>query len=267
MSSTYVHNETPHRELAERIEELVTRAAPWVEKVTGLVLPLPSIELVSVEGLATAFSAFMRRSVERDTADLELTEWQKRVVAALPAVAAKAARSAWMIDESLLIATSVGRPKTLIVPEALEHLGLAAPDFLCTVVVRALAQQAQVSACDGALVPAPVWPIIPPRRDAISQFSEGHAWWTSERATPQILGRAVDHSRRRRPWTYLRTRVLVNVSTAGARRRRVRATAFVNEAVNAVGLDAFNQVWRTPGLAPTLDDFRRPKEWISRLPG
>ncbi|MFF7400653.1 zinc-dependent metalloprotease [Streptomyces murinus] len=267
MSSMHVHNETPHRELAERIDELLAQAAPWVEKVTGLALPPVTISLVSPEELATAYSAFMRRQVERDTADLDLSEWQRQKVAAMPDMAAATARTMWMAEESVLIATSIGQPSTLIVPDALEHLGLTTPELLCTVVVRALAQQAQVGACDGTLIPAPVWPIISPAQDAISQFSEGHTWWTSDQATPQILGRAVDHSPRRRPWAYLGRRMFLAVANAGAARRRARATAFVDKAVTAAGLEAFNQVWRTPGLAPRLDDLRRPKEWISRLPG
>jgi hypothetical protein len=268
MITVYVQNETPRtEELAQQITELLTQAMPWVEKVTGLLLPDVRVELVDVDGLATAFSAFVRRQVERDTEGLDLTEWERKKAAVLPLTARVAARKMWMVEESVLIATSVGQPSTLVVPEALEHLGLAdAPDLLCDLLVRALAQQAQVAACSGTLIPAPGWPQVMPARDAITQFSDGHAHWTSNQATPQILGRPVDYAHRRRPRTFLLRREALLVADSGGRRRRARATALVDQAVTAIGLDAFNRVWTTAGLPPTLDELRHPERWISRLP-
>ncbi|MGW0827100.1 zinc-dependent metalloprotease [Streptomyces sp. NPDC002845] len=265
----YVQNETPHtEELAEQIHQLLTQATPWVEKATGLLLPTVRVELVGVEGLATAYAAFVRRQVERDTEGLDLTERERKKAAALPLTARGSARTMWMVEESVLIATGVGQPSALIVPEALEHLGLTgAPDLLCDALVRALARQAQVAACGGTLIPAPEWPVVRPAKDAITQLSDGHAQWTSDQATPQILGRPVDCTQRRRPRTFLVRRAVLRIADPGAGRRRARAAALVDKAVNAVGLDAFNQVWSASGLAPTLGELRCPEDWISRLPG
>ncbi|MDL5199777.1 hypothetical protein [Streptomyces sp. ALI-76-A] len=262
MISMYVQNETPQtEELAEQIHQLLTQATPWVETTSGLLLPTVRIELVGVEGLATAYAAFVRRQVERDTEGLDLTEQEHKKAAALPLTARMSARTIWMVEESILIATSVGQPSTLIVPEALEHLGLTgAPDLLCDALVRALARQAQVAACGGTRIPAPEWPIDRPAQDAITQLSDGHAQWTRDQATSQILGRPVDYTQRRRPRTFLMRRAFLRIAAAGAGRRRARATALVDKAVNAVGLDAFNQVWSISGLAPTLGKLRCPED-------
>jgi hypothetical protein len=268
MTNMYVQNENPHTdELAEQITQFIARAKPWVEKITGLPLPVVRIELVGVEGLASAYAAFVHRQVERDTEGLDLTESERKKAAVLPGTARMAARKRWMVEESTLIATSVGQPSTLIVPEALEHLGLGnTPDLLGDLLVRALARQAQVAACGGSLIPAPEWPQTGRSRDASTLFSDGHAQWTSAQATAQILGRPVDHTQRSRPRTFLVRRTVHHIADSAGRRRRARATALVDQAVSAVGLDRFNRVWSTPGLAPALDEFQRPDDWISRLP-
>ncbi|WP_078623086.1 zinc-dependent metalloprotease [Streptomyces prunicolor] len=45
-----------------------------------------------------------------------------------------------------------------------------------------------------------------------------------------------------------------------------RAVTFVDGAIAAVGPERFDPVWTTPGLVPTLEELRRPRRWITRLP-
>lgn len=266
MINVYVQHETTRcEELAEQIRGILTQAMPAVEKVTGLAMPdRVTVELVDVDGLAAAWSAFTRRQAERDTAGLDLTEWQRKRVASLPLAARWAAHKVGMSEEYTLIANSAGWPSTLIIPEALDRLGLTTPDHLCALLVRALAQQAQVAACEGSLVPPPVWPVIRPGRDVAELVSHAHAQWTSDQATPLILGKPVAPDRRRRQRTLLET--VIGLIEFGLAKQRARATALVDQAMAAVGPDGFNHVWTVDGLLPTLDELRQPVSWIRRLP-
>ncbi|MEW2302130.1 zinc-dependent metalloprotease [Streptomyces sp. NPDC006655] len=257
----YVQHETRHAELADHIEELVRAAVPWVEKVTGLPLPRPRFELVDVDGLALAYRAFVRRQMERDTAGLDLTRWEQAKLVGQPQAAELMVRRGGLSRKPVLVATSIGKPSTLIVPEALGLQKLReTPDLLCDLLVRSLAQQAQVLAGDGQIVPAPEWPKSPTARHPIVQLSEGHAQWTSSQATRQITGSTQQN---RGP---LAKRLARSVLEPMADRRVARASALVDQAVSARGLTAFNAVWNTPGLAPTLDEFRHPGRWIGRMP-
>ncbi|MGW2421434.1 zinc-dependent metalloprotease [Streptomyces sp. NPDC001709] len=266
MINVYVQHETARsEELGERIHNLLTQAMPAVEKVTGLAMPdRVTVELVDVEGLAIAWSAFTRRQAERDTAGLDLTAWQRRMVASLPVSARYAAIKVGMSEEYTLIANSAGRPSTLIVPEALDRLRLDGSDQLCELLVRALAQQAQVAACEGSIVPAPVWPLVRASRDVATLLSHGHAEWTSRQATPLILSKAVDRNRRRRQGNCLE--MVIGLAEVGLTRHQARATALVDQAMAAVGPDRFNHVWSVAGLLPTFDEMRHPARWIKRLP-
>ncbi|MGW1002153.1 zinc-dependent metalloprotease [Streptomyces sp. NPDC001118] len=266
MINVYVQHETARsEELAEQVQDILTQAIPAVEKVTGLPAPdTVTVELVDVEGLATAWSAFIRRQVERDTAGLDLTEWQRKSVIALPRAERWTALKFGMGTEHTLIANSVGRPSTLLIPEALEQQGLTDPDQLCELLVRALAEQAQVAACDGTLVPSPVWPKTRAARNVNTLFSHGHAQWTSNQATPLILGHPVDRDDRRSQQNFFQK--VLYLPEFGVAGQEARATALVDQAIAAVGTDRFNHVWTVDGLLPTLDELRQPVSWIRRLP-
>ncbi|MGW1039527.1 zinc-dependent metalloprotease [Streptomyces sp. NPDC002547] len=266
MINLYVQHETARsEELAEQVQDILTQAIPAVEKVTGLPAPDPvTVELVDVEGLATAWSAFVRRQVERDTAGLDLTDWQRKRVSALPQAARWSARKIGMTTEYTLIANSTGRPSTLLIPEALEQQGLNAPDRLCELLVRALAEQTQVAACGGTIIPGPVWPTTRATRDVNTLFSHGHAQWTSDQATPLILGHPVVRDDHRRQRNFVKA--VVDLLDFGTARQQARATSLVDQAIAAVGTDRFNHVWTVDGLLPALDELRQPVSWIRRLP-
>ncbi|MET8807931.1 zinc-dependent metalloprotease [Streptomyces sp. NPDC004546] len=257
----YVQHEARDAELADHIEGLVRAAVPWVEKITGLPLPRPRFELVDIDGLALAYRSFVRRQMERDTEGLDLTRWERSKLIAHPQAAEFMVRSGGLSKKPVLIATSIGQPATLIIPEALRLQRLSqTPELLCDLLVRSLAQQAQVLAGRGQVVPPPQWPKSPTARHPIVQLSEGHAQWTSSRATREITGST---RQTRRP---LAKRIVHSILEPLADRRVARASALVDQAVNARGLTAFNAVWNTPGLAPTLDEFRHPGRWIGRMP-
>ncbi|TLS46096.1 hypothetical protein FE633_11155 [Streptomyces montanus] len=265
MINLYVQNESARsEELAEQIERLLTQAMPAVEKVTGLPAPdTVTVELVDVDGLAIAWSAFIRRQIERDTAELDLTEWQRKRAAALPQAERWRALKVGMSTEYTLIANSTGRPSTLLIPEALGQQGLTDPDRLCELLVRALAEQTQVTACGGTLVPAPVWPQTLATRDVNTLLSHGHAQWTSEKATPLILGHPVVREDRRKQ---RHVKKVFSLLGFGVARQQARATALVDEAIAAVGTDRFNHVWTAAGLLPSVAELRQPARWIKRLP-
>jgi hypothetical protein len=268
MYSINVKDDTgSNKELAEQIDTMLTEAAPYVEKTTGLSLPgAVAVTLVDGEGLGTALGAFVRRQDERETAGVKLTAPQQRRVDLRPMSTRTAARHFWMTDESHLVDNGMGRPTTLLVPEGLEHQGLNAPDQLLDLLVRALAKQAQVAACEGNLIPPLFSPVLQPTQHAVKALSTGHARWTSNEVTPQILGRAVVRNRRLRPGAYLGRRLLGRLVLAREERRIKGAVAFVGQALAAVGPERFNQVWSVDGLVPTLDELRHPAQWVRRVP-
>ena len=270
MTTINVLDETGHSgQLAEDMHTFLAQAAPYVEKVTQLQLPhTVTVKLLTVPGLATNYSAFIRRQVERDIAHAELTESERKKAAALPTAAGWAARLTWAVDVSVLVTNTVGWPSTLIVPQALAHQGLLSDaDGLCEFLVRVLAEQAQVEACRGVLVPGGSWPPVQESQDPVSQLSAGHASWAAREAIPLVLGKPVTDTRRQRSWTYRRQAAFVFVATRGQNGRLLqRATSFVDQAMAAIGPEGFNALWATHDLVPTLDELRHPDRWLQRLP-
>ncbi|MYR61748.1 hypothetical protein GTY54_37940 [Streptomyces sp. SID625] len=261
MIDMYVQHEPCYAQLAEHVEVLVREAVPWVEKVTGLPLPRPRFELVDIDGCATAYRSFIRRQLEHDTAGVDLSGWDQTRIAAQQQAAEVVVRRAGLARKPVLVATSIGQPSTLIVPEALGLQKLCeTPGLLCDLLVRSLAQQAQVIAGSGRVVPPPQWPKIPGASHPVVQLSRGHAQWTSSRVVREITG--IDRPARRRPARRIVRSVLAPVTG----RRTARASALVDQAVRARGLASFNAVWHTAGLVPTHAEFRHPSRWIVRMP-
>jgi hypothetical protein len=268
MTTISVLDETNrHGDLAEQMLAVLTEAVPGVEKVTQLQMPdTVTVRLLDIPELAKATAAFVRRQVERDTANLTLTRHQQIRADSLVKATEIAVRATWKAEASILVATSTGRPSTLITPAALEFQGLKPDtDGFCDLMVRTLAEQAQVNACAGELVPACEWPPVPPARDAVSILSGGHARWTSGEVTPLVLGRPAN-VQRRRAWNSKLTAATDFVLAFGQEQRIDKAAAFVGKAVAEVGPDVFNRVWVDRELLPTLDELRRPARWLKRLP-
>ncbi|NBM14924.1 zinc-dependent metalloprotease [Streptomyces sp. GC420] len=270
MTTINVRDETGRNsQLAEDMSVFLTKAAPYVEQITGLALPhTVTVRLLTVPDLAKDFSAFIRRQVERDTTDAELTARERKKVAALPIDAGRAARTLWAVDASVLVANTVGWPSTLVVPKALAHQGLLSdPDGLCELLVRVLTEQAQVEACRGVLVPGGAWPPVREDQSPVVQLSTGHACWAGRRTTPLVLGKPVSDRQRRPSWTYRRQAALVFLRERGQRGRRLlRSTAFVEQAMDSIGSEGFNRLWTMHELVPTLDELRHPDQWLRRQP-
>ncbi|MFD9038766.1 zinc-dependent metalloprotease [Streptomyces bottropensis] len=268
MTTINVRDETGRNsQLAEDMSVFLAKAAPYVEQITGLVLPhTVTVRLLTVPDRADAVSAFIRRQLERDTTGVELTAHERKKVAALPVDAGRAAHTLWAVDASVLVANTVGWPSTLIVPVALAHQGLLSdPDGLCELLVRVLTEQAQVEACRGALVPGGAWPPVRKDRSPVAQLSAGHACWAGRRTTPLVLGKPVSDRPRRPSWTYRRQAALVFLRERGQRGRRLlRSTAFVEQAMDSIGPEGFNALWTMHELVPTLDELRHPDQWLRR---
>lgn len=270
MTTINVQDETGRSgQLAEDMRSFLTNAEPYVEKVTRLQLPHTiTVRLLTVPDLARDFSAFIRRQVERDTTNVELTKSEQRKATALPAAAGRAARTTWAVRASVLVANTVGWPSTLIAPTALAHQGLlSAPDDLCELLVRVLTEQAQVDACRGVLIPGGAWPPVREDQSPVTQLSTGHAYWAGRKATPLVLGKPMSDNRRRPSWTYRRQAALVFLAQRGQRGRRLRrSTAFVEHAMDSIGPERFNRVWTDHELVPALDELHHPDQWLQRLP-
>ncbi|MFD4480421.1 zinc-dependent metalloprotease [Streptomyces sp. NPDC058471] len=262
MPTIAVHTpNSQHKQLAQQIHEMLAAAIPLVEEATALPLPdTVSVELVSRDTLLDRYSAHIRGQVARDSAGLDLTRLQQTQADTAPQAARFVLQHLWLEHEPVLIADSLGRPTTLIAPQALKHQGTDTPDLLIEELVYALAQQAQVAASGGRLVPIRFWPRTPVAKDSLAQLSDGHATWTTDRVAPLLQSGAADAPGRHEPALWMRA--------VGFRadRRAQRATAFVGKAMSTIGPDAFNVLWTAPELVPTPSELRRPDRWFHRIP-
>jgi hypothetical protein len=148
-------------------------------------------------------------------------------------------------------------------PEALDRQGLTRDRArLCALMVETLTTQAQIVACEARIILQRGWPILLDRHNEPAlHLSRGHALWTSRQVCPYLL----DGVRpRREPWPARCHRALLVGDVGGQRRWRQRAATFVDKSLTAVGTEAFNRIWTEHQRLPTLDELRRPAQWIRR---
>jgi coenzyme F420 biosynthesis associated uncharacterized protein len=109
------------------------------------------------------------------------------------------------------------------------------------------------------------------RLTAMMSLLEGHADYVMDAVGPQVvpsLARIRERFDARR----------ANPGTADGLMRRLlgldaklaqytEGRAFVSGVVDLVGVDGFNQVWRSPATLPTRDEIGEPRRWVDRVVG
>ncbi|MET7685633.1 zinc-dependent metalloprotease [Streptomyces sp. NPDC005423] len=262
-----VHDATSaHPELADRITAFLTEALPQVAKVSSLPAPQAvSFQLLDTPAFIAEYVDFARGHLLRVTRDLSLTDREHiQLDHAAPPILWAWRRGDWAIRPGRITADSYGRPTTLITVPGLKAGGLLhAPDHLDHLLLVLLAEQFQVAASQGRVVPVLNWPLtFPYRRDAVGQLSDGHAHWVAEAIQRQLPPRSWPQ---RSPAYLLQAALEPVLEFAWMPWLLRRAVRCVEQAMLAVGPEVFNQVWNTPALLPTLSELRRPATWADRL--
>ncbi|WP_034287540.1 zinc-dependent metalloprotease [Amycolatopsis benzoatilytica] len=106
---------------------------------------------------------------------------------------------------------------------------------------------------------------------ALSTLLEGHADYVMDAVGPQVVP-SVEQIRARftarRQGGGLFDRILRAVLGLDAKIRQYEEGAkFTRHVVEAVGMDGFNKVWRSPNTLPTRAEIADPASWVRRLHG
>jgi len=265
---TEVRDETGHNsELAQQIEQILREVAPLVEDVTGLSAPAcPIFSLVTPEGLQSAASAWADRVAERDLASEGLSEAEQLEICVLVEASKPMIRLMWPLIMGQTVITDEG-PVSLLCPDGLQHSGvLSDRRFLTQAVVHELAHQPQLEN-DADLH----WQsFLPGRRTDMAPvfLMEGHARWADEQVTQRLFGTPVDAdlAPRSELFTAHANLTTMQMLDGGNQQSCGVGSQFIAHVVNAMdGTDTLNRVWKDLGLVPTLEEFRDPDAWLSRV--
>ncbi|MBL1115282.1 zinc-dependent metalloprotease [Streptomyces sp. 110] len=268
MTAIDVRDETGnHAALTEQIHEVITHAAPLVEQVTGLRLPSTvTYRIMDMKSWGQALGGYYGRLARRDTAGMTLTPLEQRKVDSYSSAGATTARVTGTLDDSLTVTDSIGRPQTLIVPEALHHQGvLAVPEALSERVVRALAQQAQLT--EATVLPPRIWPLEGAWWSRLASLVFGHANWVGHEVTPHLPGKPTTGLRLPRSTRYRVQSLFAHLLDPGISKRELQAERFIAHVLTHSNLGLFNRVWTDAEWVPTLDEFAQPHTWLRRIDG
>ncbi|GAB4582668.1 zinc-dependent metalloprotease [Nocardia sp. IFM 10818] len=101
---------------------------------------------------------------------------------------------------------------------------------------------------------------------------EGHADHVMDAVGPAVVPsvariRAAFDQRRKRPGNPLQRLLRALLGMDAKVQQYVRGKAFVDEAVNTVGMERFNAVWTNPETLPRTDEISDPQRWVTRVLG
>lgn len=252
--------------MAALANEILTAAAPLVEKTGGLPLP-PTITctLHDPHGRAADYADFIKGLLQRETAGKNLTTSQHRRIAKAPLVTRMiVVRAGHPVD---VVTNSILQPRLLFAPDAMRLKGQKAPEHAYEQhLIEALVTAGQISTSQGAVVPQKIWPYPHKALFHPSWYvTTGHARWTAREVCAQ-LGYQPPHSSTAQSWS----RRAATLLAAPRRRmsddgRAERAAAFVQQAIEMGTIDTFNRVWTEPELLPTRRERSSPQQWVQRI--
>ncbi|MFF4179860.1 zinc-dependent metalloprotease [Streptomyces sp. NPDC001750] len=256
-----------HGTLRHQTEHLVMQIVPLVQATTGLALPARvTFRIVTPQTWQAEHQELIRR---------ELGQWRARqpwrdltAAARREAVARVAFRRQAPLLRNVVPAETLRKPallsETLLIPEGLEHAGVAADEqHLVRVLAHELVHQAQ----NLASAHRAFWAGSAGYGTAVTVVEEGHARWADRRITGARFGTPVSPGSARPSDHYLRVvqdtgvaqmhQELLVLQDAGCR--------MVEEAVRALGTDRINEVWSQRLLLPTEQEIGDPDLWVTRI--
>lgn len=245
--------------------EILTAAAPFVEKIGGLPLP-PTLTctLHDPHGRAKDYADYVKGLLHRETAGEDLTDSQRRRIAKAPeAVGMVLVRAKHPVD---VVTNSILQPRLLFTPDAPRSKGLNPSERTYEHLVEGLVTVSQICASRGAVVPQKIWP-SPHKAPFHPSFyvTTGHARWVGREVCTQ-LGYRPPQNGAAPTWPRRAAAVLA------APRRRMsddgraeRAALFVAQAVQIGSIETFNRVWRAPDLLATRRERSSPDRWVQRI--
>jgi len=100
---------------------------------------------------------------------------------------------------------------------------------------------------------------------------EGHADVVMDGVGPEVIPSVAEIRRKfnqRRKGAGSLDKMLRRLLGVDAKMRQYRdGAAFVNAAIDKVGMDGFNAVWEKPANLPTKSEILDPQSWVTRVHG
>ncbi|MFF8917826.1 hypothetical protein ACF08M_32105 [Streptomyces sp. NPDC015032] len=255
--------------LQHRVDRILTEVVPLVHPTTELELPhLVIFRIVSpqtwqseqVSQMNQAFTALRARQ----------PWWKMPAVVRREAAARSAFRRTAPLLRDLVMGATLSGPdllsETILTPEGLLHSGVSTDEtYLTQVVAHELVHHAQNRASKHGTRWADSRS-APPRL-AISIVEEGHARWADRQMTRKLFGTPVDADTAPRSDHYLRVAGDPRVADMYAARQIPYTVGckLVEAAVQSVGIQRLNQVWRDGLLLPSQREMSAPELWATRL--
>ncbi|MBB6037796.1 zinc-dependent metalloprotease [Phytomonospora endophytica] len=107
------------------------------------------------------------------------------------------------------------------------------------------------------------------RITALMTLLEGHAEYVMDGVGPEVIGSVAEirqrFNKRRGGGNPLEKVVRKILGVDVKLRQYAEGRAFVETAVEAVGMPTFNRVWTSPDTLPTLDELADPHAWVQRV--
>lgn len=107
------------------------------------------------------------------------------------------------------------------------------------------------------------------RITALMTLLEGHAEYVMDGVGPEVIGSVAEirkrFNKRRGGGNPLEKVVRKLLGVDVKLRQYAEGRAFVEAAVDAVGMPTFNRVWTSPDTLPTLDELADPQAWVRRV--
>jgi coenzyme F420 biosynthesis associated uncharacterized protein len=121
------------------------------------------------------------------------------------------------------------------------------------------------------VVQTPAQRVIVDRITALMTVLEGHAEFVMDGVGPDVVPTVEEirarFNKRRESHNPLERMVRRLLGVEMKMRQYAEGHKFVQTVVERVGIDDFNQIWRSPETLPTTAEIADPDAWIDRVPG
>ncbi len=166
-----------------------------------------------------------------------------------------------------------GQPEVLILPQALEHAARTRwHALLFELLAHEQTRLAQYAASEGEVREAQETSFFPDLRGVTGRaygfLLQGHACWADRQITARLFGEPVPSEQVTARATARYRDLFATPQYQGAVEQARQAGDSVARIIAAEGLAHFNQVWKNPDLAPTIEETTSDlTAWQKRFAG